>query len=107
MIKTKIAAIGENDVMKIFGAVGAEIFPVPDKDEAEKTLAELVKSGFGMIFITESIAEQINDMIKEYSSGMLPSIIVVPGLKGSGGYAVERLRQSIIKAVGADVMKEK
>lgn len=107
MIKTKIAAMGENDVMKIFKAVGADIFPVSGREEAAAALSGLVKDGYGMIFITESIASEIDESIKELSSRMLPAIIVVPGLTGGGGYAVERLRQSIIKAVGADVMKEK
>lgn len=107
MIKTKIAAMGENDVMKIFKAVGADVFPVADREEAETAFARLVKESYGMIFITESIASEIDASIRELSSSMLPAVIVVPGLKGGGGYAVERLRQSIIKAVGADVMKEK
>lgn len=107
MINAKIGAIGENDVLLIFKAVGVEVFPVENSMEAAEKIAELAKAEYGIIFITESIAEDIDDVIAEYSSRMLPSIVVVPGLRERNNYALKRLRESIIKAVGADVMNEK
>lgn len=107
MTNAKIAATGENDVMLIFKAVGVEVFPCEDRTEASALLNRLAKEGYAVIFITESLASKIDADIKKYSSRMLPSIVVVPGLQERNNYALERLRQSIIKAVGADVMKEK
>ncbi|MGE3062794.1 MAG: V-type ATP synthase subunit F [bacterium] len=107
MTAAKIGAIGENDVMLIFKAVGVDVFPSEDRQDAAQTLAKLAKEGYAVIFITESIAASLDSEIKKHSSKMLPSIVVVPGLKERNNYALEKLRQSIIKAVGADVMKEK
>ena len=107
MTTAKIGAIGENDVMLIFKAVGVEVFPVENKQDASQILSKLAKEGYAVIFITESVALSIDADIKKYASKMLPSVVVVPGLKERNNYALEKLRQSIIKAVGADVMKEK
>ncbi|MDD3803321.1 MAG: V-type ATP synthase subunit F [bacterium] len=107
MTAAKIGAIGENDVMLIFKAVGVEVFPTESREEGAAVLSKLVKEGYAVIFITESMAVSLDVEMKKYSSRMLPSIVVVPGLKERNNYALERLRQSIIKAVGADVMKEK
>ncbi len=107
MKKAKIGAIGENDVMLIFKAVGIDVFPATDIDNASEILRKLVKEEYGIIFITESIASQMDKLIQEYASMMLPSIVVVPGLGEKSNYAIERLRQAIIKAVGADIISEK
>ncbi|MDI6701127.1 MAG: V-type ATP synthase subunit F [bacterium] len=107
MNKAKIGAIGENDVMLIFKAIGVDVFPVEKVDQASEILNKLVKSGYGIIFITESLAKNLDEQIKKYLSLPLPSIVVLPGLKERNSYAIELLRNSIIKAVGVDVMKEK
>ncbi len=107
MNKAKIGAIGENDVMLIFKAIGVDVFPVEKVDQASEILNKLVKSGYGIIFITEYLAKNLDDQIKKYLSLPLPSIVVLPGLKERNDYAIELLRKSIIKAVGVDVMKEK
>ena len=108
---TKIAAFGENDIMLIFKAAGIEVFPVTagtrDIAEIEKKLRELVKEGYGIIFMTETIALKLDSLIRRYAYEMTPSIVVIPGLGKRNNYAVRKLRRAIIKAVGVDIMSEK
>jgi len=106
-MKTKIAAIGEHDIMLIFKAIGAEVFPVSDYKQAEPKIREAAQKGFGIIFITETIAVNLDETIKSYSGEFLPSIVVIPGLGKSNKYATKRLRQAIIKAMGIDIMPDK
>jgi V/A-type H+-transporting ATPase subunit F len=110
-MKAKIAAFGESDIMLIFKAAGIEVFPVAvgavDAAEIEKKLRELVKEGYGIIFITETIALKLDRLIRGYADKMTPSIVVIPGLGKRNDYAVRRLRRAIIKAVGVDIMSEK
>ncbi len=107
---TRIAAFGESDIMLIFKAAGIDVFPVntdiEEISETEKKLRQLVREGYGIIFMTETIAIKLDRIIKEYSNKMLPSIVVIPGLGERNNYAVRNLRRAIIKAVGADVMAE-
>ena len=107
MAEAKIAAFGESDIMLIFKAIGADVFPVDnelDLQDAEDRLKKIVKEGYGIIFMTESIAAGLDSTIKYYSNRITPSIVIIPGLGKRNNYAVNQLRTAIIKAVGADVM---
>jgi len=107
MSKAKIGAIGENDVMLIFKAVGVDVFPANDIEIASSIIKKLVKEQYGIIFITETIAYKMDSLLNEYANKMLPSIVIIPGLGERNDFAIERLRQAIIKAVGADIISEK
>ena len=102
-MKTKIAALGEKDIMLIFKAVGADVFPVYDIDTAASQLRKIAKEDYGIIFITETVAIKLDYIIKEYIEMVRPSIVVIPGLGEKNNYAVEVLRNAIIKASGTDV----
>lgn len=109
MDETKIAAFGESDIMLIFKAIGADVYPVEDLSgiqDIENRLKSIVKEGYGIIFMTETIAAELDSTIKYYSTRITPSIVVIPGLGKRNNYAVNQLRTAIIKAVGADVMAE-
>ncbi len=106
----KVAAFGEEDIISIFKSAGVDIFPVNgDKDkisEAEDRLRQLVSEGYGIIFMTETIASKLDNLVREYANEVMPSIVVIPGLGERNNYAVNNLRRAIIKAVGADIMAE-
>jgi len=102
-LKTKIAAFGEKDIMLIFKAIGADVFPVYDLEEAGSNLKKIAREDYAIIFITETIAIKLDHIIRQYSDKVRPSIVVIPGLGERNNYAVETLRQAIIKAVGTDV----
>ena len=108
--EVKIAAFGESDIMLIFKAIGADVFAVSDStstDAAGARLKQLVSEGYGIIFMTETVAARLDTMIKYYSNRIVPSIVVIPGPGKRNNYALNQLRTAIIKAVGADVMAEK
>jgi len=108
--EAKIAAFGESDIMLIFKAIGADVFSVSDStstDAAGARLKQLVSEGYGIIFMTETVAARLDAMIKYYSNQIVPSIVVIPGPGKRNNYAVNQLRTAIIRAVGADIMAEK
>jgi len=106
----KVAAFGENDIMLIFKAAGIDVFPLAGKieeiNEAENKLRQLVSEGYGIIFMTETIALKLDHLVKEYANETLPSIVIIPGLGKRSKYAIKNLRRSLIKAVGVDIMIE-
>lgn len=102
-MKTKIAAFGEKDIMLIFKAIGADVFPVYDLKEAGSNLKKIAREDYAIIFITETIAIKLDHIIRQYLDKVRPSIVVIPGLGERNNYAVETLRHAIIKAVGTDV----
>lgn len=103
-MKTKIAALGEKDIMLIFKAIGADVFDIDEGTNAEMILRDVIRQSYKIIFVTETAAARLDRMIKSYMGQVSPSIVVIPGLKERTKYAVNMLRASLIKAVGADVM---
>jgi V/A-type H+-transporting ATPase subunit F len=105
-VKAKIAAFGEKDVMLIFKAIGIEVFPVSKNSRPEEQLEKLVKEGYAVIFITENVALKINATVKKYMNKTLPSIVVIPGLGKKENFAVDLLRQAVVRAMGVDLFAE-
>lgn len=101
----KIGIIGDRDSVLGFMALGFKVFDVADGEEARTSLRGAIKSGeFAVIFITESIAMQIEDEIDKYKDMPLPAIVSVPGKDGSLGYGMENIREAALRAVGADIL---
>ena len=55
-----MAIIGDGDSVLAFSAVGIDAYPVGNSEQAGETLKKLAKT-YGIIFITDVIAKQIDD----------------------------------------------
>jgi len=100
---TNIAAVGERDLILPFKAIGVRVFPVTKAEEARVAVSALIREGYGLILITENLAQDLEDVLKEVSLEPTPSIVPIPSSGGSTGFALRRLRETIKKAVGADI----
>lgn len=101
----KTAVIGEKTDVLGFIAIGFEAYPADNAQQAEKILTELAKSGeYAVIFINDELALQIENAIAKYKYTAIPAIIVIPGSKGSTGFGLAQVKQSVEKAVGADIL---
>ncbi|MDD5773328.1 MAG: V-type ATP synthase subunit F [bacterium] len=100
---SKIAFIGEQPSILGFKAIGADIFPAADGNEAVNMLENMFKEDYKIIYITENIAGQITDYLKGIDR-LWPIITIIPGFKGSKGLGKARLRNYIIKATGTDMI---
>ena len=100
----KIAVMGDYDSIYGFAAIGLTVFPVSDPAQATKTLHQIADSGYGVIYITEELAAQISREIEKYDDKLMPSIILIPGVKGNTGEGVRRVQASVEQAVGSDIL---
>ena len=105
-MKAKIVAFGEKDIMLIFKAIGIEVFPASKNLRLEEQLEKLIKEGYAVIFITENVALKASALIKKYMNKTLPSIVVIPGLGKKENFAVDLLRQAVVRAMGVDLFAE-
>jgi V/A-type H+-transporting ATPase subunit F len=104
----KIAAVGEEDIVLGFKALGIEIYPVDDPEATVAVVKQLMNSpDYGIIFVSESMAEKVEALRLEIGSRPLPSLVYIPGSQGSQGFAMQRIRKIIERAVGADILSEK
>ena len=100
----KIAVMGDYDSIYGFSAIGLTAFPVSDPAEGAKTLHQIADSGYGIIYITEELAAQIPKDIAKYAGELMPSIILIPGVKGNTGEGIRRVKGSVEQAVGSDIL---
>ena len=99
----KVAAVGNNESVFAFKAVGIETFPVKDAFEARKIIDDLAKDGYGLVFLTEQAAAEIPDTVKRYNKELLPAIILVPGSQDSLGIGMNAINANVEKAVGSNI----
>ena len=99
----KMAIIGDGDSVLAFSAVGIEAYPVSSGEEASETLKKLAKK-YGIIFITDTIAKEIDETVKRYQTSAYPIVLSVPSKSGSNGYGMDNIKKAMEKALGVDIL---
>ncbi|WP_276886635.1 V-type ATP synthase subunit F [Anaerococcus lactolyticus] len=100
----KIGVIGDKDSILAFKAIGIDAFIAIDDKDASKLIDKLAGEGYGVIFITEAMAELVSETIDKYRESMTPAIILIPSNKGSLGIGLADINRSVEKAVGANIL---
>ena len=101
---SKIAVMGDYDSIYGFAALGLDIFPVDDKEEGTHLLKRLAENGYGIIYMTEKLADTLKAAREEYMSRIAPAIILIPGVSGNTGEGVRGVKGSVEQAVGSDIL---
>ena len=100
----KIAAIGERESVLGFKALGLDVFPVGDTEEAKLTLHRLAKENYAIIYLTEGYAKSMAADISRYQDSLTPAVILIPGREGSLGIGMANVKNAVERAVGADIL---
>ncbi len=100
----KIAVLGDYDSIYGFAAVGFDIFPLNDVEEAKSKLKNLADLKYAVIYITEEWIDKLSDVITDYNDRVMPAIIPVPGIRGNTGQGVENVKGFVEQAVGSDIL---
>ncbi len=100
----KIAVVGDKDSILGFKAVGVQAYPVTGSEQAARVLRRLARERFGVIFLTEHLAEPLRDLLAELNTRVLPAVVLIPNNAGSTGYAMAQIKRNVEKAVGADIL---
>ena len=103
----RIGVIGDKDSVLGFKAVGFDVFPVQDSQEAGKVLKEKADGDYAVIYITERMAADIWDIIDHYKEDKFPAIIPVPGNEGVVGIGMRNVKKSVERAIGVDIVFNK
>ena len=87
-----------------FRALGLDTYPVTSVDEAREKVRELAKTNCAMIYLTEQLAKDMDDVLARYKDELRPAIILIPGREGSLGIGKNNIQRAIERAVGADIL---
>ena len=103
MPTSNVAVIGDRDSVLCFRAIGVEVFPVRDAEEARPIFEQLRRQEYAIVFITEPVAAEMEDQLAEVASEPFPSVILIPNNAGRLGLGMEKVRWVVRKAIGADI----
>ncbi|MCM1508585.1 MAG: V-type ATP synthase subunit F [Ruminococcus flavefaciens] len=101
----KVAVIGDSASVSGFGALGLSVFCETEPQKVSKLITRLATNDFAVIYITEPLAVLVSDTIDKYKSSPLPSIVLIPAIKGNTGAGMRAVHQAVEKAVGSDILK--
>ncbi|MEG1632842.1 MAG: V-type ATP synthase subunit F [Oscillospiraceae bacterium] len=103
----KIAVLGGRETVMGFKALGLDVFPVTEVDEARDTLRRLTRESEGeyaIIYVEENFAQQLEHEISRFKNVPTPAIILIPGREGPLGLGQSALKAAVEKAVGSDIL---
>ena len=100
----KIAVLGDKDSVLGFKALGLDVFPADDVDEARRILHTLAKENYAVIYLTEQYAARMEAEVARYKDALTPAIILIPGTEGSLGIGMANVKSAVERAVGADLL---
>ena len=99
-----VAIVGDKDSVLAFKAIGIEVFEVNNSEEARKTVDRLATNNYGVIYITEQIACEIEETINRYMKSITPSIVLIPSSQGSLGIGKKKISDNVQKAIGMNIL---
>jgi vacuolar-type H+-ATPase subunit F/Vma7 len=97
----RVGVVGRSDVIAPFRAAGFAVFPVEPGPEAGTKVEALIAAGLSVLFYTEDLSTHLAGLIGRYSRGATPCLVMLP--MGAEQRGFERLRETVRRAVGADV----
>ena len=100
----KVAVLGEQDSIYGFAALGLDIFPASDRENAKKCFEQLCGGNYAVIFVTEKCAAMLSNEIAKYDEASVPAVIPIPGVSGNTGEGMARVKLAVEKAVGSDII---
>lgn len=100
----KIGVVGDKDSILPFKMLGFDVFYASEAKEARKTVDQLAKNEYGIIYLTEKLGAKIPDTIKRYDSKIQPAVILIPNHTGTLNIGKQRIQDNVEKAVGQNIL---
>ena len=98
--------MGGRETVMGFKALGLDVFPVEDAEDARRTLRRITRPDeeYTIIYIEESTAKDLSAEIDRFKDSPTPAIILIPGREGPLGLGRSSLKSAVERAVGSDIL---
>lgn len=101
-----ILVVGKRDSILGFKTIGLDTLFWDNLENSKPTLEQYVKEGSKIIFVTENIFQEIQDLVEANFGKLYPVFIPIPDIQGSQGIGYDNIRKLVIRALGTDVFGE-
>ncbi|MDD4212981.1 MAG: V-type ATP synthase subunit F [Bacilli bacterium] len=99
-----IAAIGEENTIILFNAIGIKTYLLTNPTEVAKTILTLEMQQCKIIYLSEDLYLSLPEIIEKYQSIAFPIIIPIPIKKTSMEIGKKKIRANVEKAIGIDIL---
>ncbi|MEG1706797.1 MAG: V-type ATP synthase subunit F, partial [Clostridia bacterium] len=89
----RVGVIGDRNSVLAFRAVGIEVYNADTAEEARELIRKLSREDFAVLFITEILAEKIEDVLIKAKSNPFPAIVPIPTASGSSGFGLKNVKK--------------
>ncbi len=103
-----IAVIADRITTSAFRAVGFTPRECDDASQATAALDELAANpDIAVVLVADFLVSGMADALARYRYRPQPSIVIIPSARGNLGIGNTELRDTVRRAVGADILAEK
>lgn len=107
----RIAIIGPKKMTSGFKALGVDIFDAENGEQALAALkntratADTNTTRYAVVILMEKLVKEIpEDEYTRATQGALPAVVILPGIEGSSGEGIAKLKKLAERAVGSDIL---
>ncbi len=101
----RIVAIGERDQVRAFRAVGVEVVPVANLDEAIQALRQhAVDDPATLVLLSEPLAQEMAEQLQEIRSRSRAMLLVIPSHRGTAHASLREMKALIERSIGVDMI---
>ena len=102
----KIAVVGGSDTVVGFKALGLDIYPVSNPEEAKREFAKVTSpdENYAVVYLEENLSKSLSHEIARFTDRVSPAIILIPGRDGSQGLGLTALHDAVLRAIGTDIL---
>ncbi len=101
----KIGVVGDKDSILAFKALGIDVYPAVEAEEARKIVDKMAFENYAVIFLTEQLAQHLEETIERYNKKLIPAIILIPSNQGTLNIGKQKISDYVEKAVGVNNLK--
>jgi V/A-type H+/Na+-transporting ATPase subunit F len=102
---SKAVAVGEKHLILGFKGVGFDIVPLDDSSRLMQELVALSRDPeIGFVLVTESMASENSQAIKEFRQRSSAVLTVIPTHEGSKHASFQEIRKSVERSMGVDIL---
>ncbi|MRS12338.1 MAG: hypothetical protein EG823_04610 [Actinobacteria bacterium] len=103
MSERRVAVVGDATSVAGFRPLGFAVFPVERPADARDLWPEVLRGGFGAVFVTEPVYAETADLIAVIADVPVPAVTVIPAAGSAGGVGAAKLDRAIERALGTSV----
>lgn len=101
----KIGVIGSETLIFPFLQFGIATFIPKDENELRANISDMIEQNFGIIYIEDSYAKRIQDVLQKFDNSTIPIIVPIGEDAQGESYSKAHIDKMVERAIGKNILK--